>query len=160
MDGWTTITLSYINITLFIFLESKLLWCERDRQDGGRWRQTAILTHINFSWSYHTVLSSRPHLAFSAASEACCGLSWVLSVTASWLRLSHGHLHVSFYHAYDFQSTMWLLPFIYTGMFCSEKSLIDGLVKGQYATFILWIILQCHEFDDHWVLHYSGHVPD
>ena len=29
---------------------------------------------------------------------------------------------------------MWLLPLIYTGVSCSEKSLIDGSVKGPYAT--------------------------
>ena len=29
---------------------------------------------------------------------------------------------------------MWLLPFIYTGASCSDKSLTDGTVKAQYAT--------------------------
>ena len=52
----------------------------------------------------------------------------------NWLRPSRGHLHISFHKAHDFWSTMWLLPLIYTGTSCSEKSLIDGSVKAQYET--------------------------
>ena len=36
-------------------------------------------------------------------------------------RLSREHLHISFYNAHDFRSTMWLLPLILTGESCVEN---------------------------------------
>ena len=60
-----------------------------------------------------------------------------LDSAASWYclkthtpRPSHGHLHVSFHNSHDFRSTTWLSSLIITGASCSEKSLIDGSVKG------------------------------
>ena len=55
-----TTTLGYKSITLFILLgvKASVMW-ETDR---GRQRQTALLTHNFFSWPYHAVLPSRPHL--------------------------------------------------------------------------------------------------
>ena len=49
-------------------------------------------------------------------------------------RISRGHLYISFDNAHHFRPTTWLLPFIYTCASCAEKFLIDGSVKGQYAT--------------------------
>ena len=49
--------------------------------------------------------------------------------------LTHGRLHKSFYNTNKFRSTTWLLPLIYPCVSCSEKSLIKGSVRGQYATF-------------------------
>ena len=54
------------------------------------------------------------------------------------LRISRGHLDISFHNAYHFHLTTWLLPFIYTGASGVEGSLIEGTVKGQYATF--WVV--------------------
>ena len=63
LEGRTKM-LDYITLTIYSWLGSKLLWvCERQINEG-RQRQTAILTHnFFFSWSYHSVLSSRLHLA-------------------------------------------------------------------------------------------------
>ena len=52
----------FIKIYLSLFLESKLLWYVR-QTETERPRQIAILTHNFFSWTHHSVLSSRPHLA-------------------------------------------------------------------------------------------------
>ena len=59
-----------------------------------------------------------------------CKLALTQALTDSkWPRLTSRHLHISFHNAYNFWSITWLLPLIYTGAF-----LIDGSVKGQYAT--------------------------
>ena len=68
--------------TLFSKRVEAFMVCEKDRQtDRGRQRHIAILTHnFLFSWTCHTVLSSRPHWGTSSASqprgtqlEARCG---------------------------------------------------------------------------------------
>ena len=54
-----------------------------------------------------------------------------------WLQLtplSHRHLHILFHIAHIFRYTTWLTTADYQGVFCSETSLIDSSVKGQYAT--------------------------
>ena len=125
----------------------------KTQTDWERQKQTAILIHNLFSWPYPTVLSSRPHLTLLFLSRGVLNRrstvggcpSGVLSVTTSWhwlktltdcnwLGHSHGHLHIYFYNAHYFRSTSWLLPLISTDASCSEKSLIDSSVKGQYAT--------------------------
>ena len=89
--------------------------------DGGRRIQTAILTHsFFFSWSYHTVLSSRSQLApllllgwgegystrdllWSAAPEGCSPC--LLAASCEWLKthsphISCVHLHISFHNTH------------------------------------------------------------
>ena len=64
-----TMSMEYSYLEYMIDFEKGSTWpkCERDRctetnGDGGRRRQTTILTHnFFFSWPYHAVLSSRPH---------------------------------------------------------------------------------------------------
>ena len=54
--------------------------------------------------------------------------------------LSVSHLGICIYHLTtpsDFCSTTWLHPLVYTGASCAKKFLIDGSVKGQYAT-VVW----------------------
>ena len=55
------------------------------------------------------------------------------------LRLTISHVGICIYHftmLTYFCSTKWLLLLIYTGVSCAVKSLIDGLVKGHYATIV------------------------
>ena len=115
------------------------IFCGVREMDRGRQRQTAIMTHKLFFWPYHAVLSWRPHLHFFCFSawdtqlEACCeplpqwgtlsGYKLILTQDSHWLQPSCGHLHISFHNAHDFWSTTWLLPLIYKGTPCSEKSL-------------------------------------
>ena len=63
------------------------------------------------------------HGSLSAESTIRCKL--VLTQDSYWLKLSRGRMHISLHNAHDFWSTTWVLPLIYTGEFCSEKSLID-----------------------------------
>ena len=61
--GRMTITLRYKNITLFILLGVKASVMWEKQMDGRKRIRTAISTSNFFSWPYHAVLSSRPHLA-------------------------------------------------------------------------------------------------
>ena len=109
-NEWWRTTFLYENRSLFILLWVKLRLCVRPT-DGGRQRQTAILTHNFFSWPYHAVLSSTPHLAlriFDRVTQPvvlqATALSGALSVTASrlWLRLPLTHS----------QAGIWMYYFI------------------------------------------------
>ena len=91
--------------------------------DGEIWVETAILTHNNFSWPYYAVLSLRPHLAFLLV------LGW--EVLSDWLGLFWprdclpvSQIGICIYHFITpthFQSTMWLLPLIFTDASCAEN---------------------------------------
>ena len=119
MYGRMTITLLYKINPLFL-LESKLLWCEgvpllgrgvlNQRLAAGR--HPRVASSMTASWAWLKILTD-----------------------SNWHRPSRGHLHISFHNTHDFRSTTWLLSIIYTGESYSNKSLIDGSVKGQYATF-------------------------
>ena len=119
--------------------------------DWGRQRRIAILTRNFFSWPYHAVLSSRHHLVLLLLNWRPCGLPppagcslWLQAGSDSRLTLTSTdsnclwnliqHLHISFHNAHDFRSTLWLLALIYSDASWSGKSLIDGSVKGHYAT--------------------------
>ena len=69
MNGRTTHTRTHTHThaythTVFISLErgqTSVVWERHTGRDGGRWKQTAILTpNFFFSLPYHAVLSSRP----------------------------------------------------------------------------------------------------
>ena len=161
-EGRTTTLLYKKNIWVFSFFRKESnLCCVRERQtDGGRQRQTAILTHNFFFFS--SVLSSRSHLVFLlllsrgySSGGHCEPLPQRVALSnckthtdSNWFWSTRGLLHVSFHNAHNFRSTTWLLPLIYTGASCSKKSLIDGSVKGQYATVIKYFIKikQCRNF--------------
>ena len=65
-------------------------------------------------------------------------LSWPQAETDSRLPVYH------FITPTHFHSVKWLLPLIYAGAFCTEKSLIaDGLVKGCYVL-TFWPGQKCH----------------
>ena len=55
-------TKTLITFTLYSRKRLRPLW-RKKQMDGGRRRQT-LLTYTFFSWPYHAVLSSGPHLAF------------------------------------------------------------------------------------------------
>ena len=123
--------------------------CARDRDEcEGRRRQTAILTHNFFFWPYHSVLSSRPHLALllfgrrtltqrptvgrysSGAPSHSLALPWPTALfwpqaeTDSRLRLTVSHVGICIYHFITptyFCSTTWLLPFIFSRAFRAEN---------------------------------------
>ena len=114
--------------------------------DGWREiKQTAILTdNFFFSWPWHAVLSSRPHLTLLLLLSQRCSIggNWGQLPSAGrshWLQASsdsvltdshcHGQLHILFHNAHLCD----LLPLIYT-----SASLIDGSVKGQYVTLPHW----------------------
>ena len=59
-----------------------------------------------------------------------------LSLIQDWDSILRGLLHKSFHNTHAFLFKLELLPHIYTGAPCVEKSLIDSSVKGQYATHI------------------------
>ena len=87
-DEGRTTTLRYKNITLFILLGVKAsVVCERQIERGQQ-RQTVILTDkFIYSWSYHTVLFSKPHLALLLLSRRVLNRR-PLWVTASWVWLT------------------------------------------------------------------------
>ena len=169
-EGRVSITLLHKNITLTLYSvkELKLLLCERHRWREGdkrRQRQTVILTQGSFFfWSYHAVLSLMFHLALlliisrGYSIGGRCGpltqqshlrtTSWhsQTHTDCRWLGSSHEHQHISFYNALDLRSTTYLLPLIYTGASCSEKSLINGSVKVLYATRFMTPFFYYHEF--------------
>ena len=109
------ITLYFKNITLFILLGVKVYVVRQIDRQTGKQRQIAILTHNFFSWSYHAVLSSRPHfICSSAGGYSTGGPLWAASsverspglqiVTGyKWLGPSRGYLHISFHNAHDFR---------------------------------------------------------
>ena len=162
-------TLGYKNITLFILLggESFCGLRQTDGQmDGERQRQTAILTHnYFFSWPYHTVLSSRPHLALllllgrgllnwspavdrwlsGVASHLLAHLWLTVSLlAASWdwrktetPHISHEHLHISFYNTHTFLFNHVTASAYFHRCILFRESLMDGSVKGQYAIKLL-----------------------
>ena len=76
-EGWRT-TLLYKNIALFILLGVQN-FCTVWETDGDRDR--LLYWPITFSWPYHAVLSSRPHLALlllgwgysTGGPMGCCG---------------------------------------------------------------------------------------
>ena len=104
----------------------------RQMDTAGEERQITILTHNFFSWPYHAVLSSRPHLTLllllgrgystggtlwaalydTAPAErpaTClrppCLTASLLAVSWYWLkseRISRGHLYISFHNAHTF----------------------------------------------------------
>ena len=135
-DGWMIIKLS------FFILERGWSFCGvRDRRREGDKTDCYNGPLLLLS----TIPSSRPHLVlllhgrkgvFNQKSP------WALLVRASWvwLQLTPTFTQASaylFHNAHDFRSTTWLLPLIYTDVSCSEKSLIDGSVKGQYVTLLI-----------------------
>ena len=148
-----------INRSFYSFERGQIsLGCER-QTDGGR--HTDILTHnFFFSWPYYGVLSSRPPWHFYCFSAGGTQLKTALGhrpqqgalsdcmlalthTACNWLQLTRTitrHMHISFHNAHDFRLTTWLLPLIYPGASCSEKSLIDNSVKGQYATCVCMYI--------------------
>ena len=138
---------------LFFRKELKLLWCVRD---GWKQGQTAILTHNFFSWPYHAVLSSRPHLALlflsqgysTEGSERHSPPGGALSDCKLWLRPSLTPT--------DKQASAFIISerpqlpinhvtvsLIYTG-----ASMIYRLGQGQYTTqtdrHIIFIVIRCN----------------
>ena len=128
---------------------------ERERERERRW-VTAILTQNFFSWPCHAVLSSRPYvssLTRRTQQGVACG---PLAPGQAWLsnyrllnsgdKIPVSQVGICIYHfttPMHFRSTTWLLPLIYIGSSCADKSLIDGSVKGQYAT-RMWSICSFH----------------
>ena len=127
----------------------------------GRRKETGILTHTFFFWSYHNVLSLRPHLALllhlgrgEVINWRPTGSPWAqpgaqllvsISVTDRCLmaasetrltytaHLSRGYLHISFHNTYTFPfNHVTASGYFHWCVLCKE-SLIDGSVKGQYA---------------------------
>ena len=128
-DNGRNTTLLYKNIYVLLFFrkESNLWNVWETQTKTGRQRQTAILTHNIFSWLYHAVLSSRPHLLLlqllgQGRTQPEARFQWLQPSTDSgtqifqWPVPSHGHMHISFHNAHDFQSTTWL-PSVYLHMF-------------------------------------------
>ena len=130
--------------------------------DESRQKQTATLTHdFVFYWPYHAVLSSRPYVFSSPTwrtlSDAACGsrlhasrdsLSVDCSTLVTAARLPVSHMGICVYYfstPTHFRSAIWLLLLIFTDTSCAEKSLIDGLVKVRYATYILVVISRISE---------------
>ena len=111
--------------------------CER-QTNGGR-QERFLYWPINSSLDHTTQapLNTSPIGRRYSTGDALsdCKLEVTLALTESHsFGPSRRHLHISFLNTHDFQSTTCLLPLIYTGASCLEKSLTDNSVKGQYAT--------------------------
>ena len=123
---------------------SKLhLVCERQRQ--GNEDRLPYWPITSSSLDHTTLLSSKPHLFSSPTRRtqpvaASRQQDWPLTHA----RLTISHMGICMYYftmPTHFHSTIWLLPLIYIGDSCAEKSLIDGSVKAQYITMyglIVW----------------------
>ena len=120
--------------------------CERDRWRQGD-KDRHILTHNFFSWPYHAVLSSRPHLELLLL--LCHGVlnqgptvgrcsSGVLSVTTSWdsktATDSRALLYISFRNNYTFLINHVTASAYFHKCILFREYLIDSSVKGQYVT--------------------------
>ena len=132
-----------ITLTLYSRKELKLQWCERKtNEEWGGGIQTVVLTY-NFSCPYNAVLSSPG----DTQPEACCELLWETCATEGNLatcwcspwqteadtdRLTVSHEGICIYLFTTLTISVKLL--IYTSASCAEKSLIDGLLYGQYTT--------------------------
>ena len=159
----------YKNITLILYSwkGSKLQWYERDRwrqmetnRDGGRQRQTAILTNSCASiFIFRAPLFTSVYWPEGTQLEACYellgtplrqrGSQPLTDTLCDWLdlfwpqaeidsSLTVSHMSISLYHyttLTHFCSPMWQFPLIYAGVYSAEKSLIGNSVKSQYVTF-------------------------
>ena len=116
-------------------------------------RQTSILTHNVFYRQYHVMLSSRPHSTLLllhgwkggystggtllVAAPAGCS-PWLeagIGLDLHWLQLTRTLTRAS-----ASASTTWLLPLIYTGASCSEKSPIDCSVNMLIVRYELFLV--------------------
>ena len=128
------------------------------RTDGGKQRPPVILIHnFFFSWLYHTVLSSRPHLALllflgwvgiqleASAPVEYPATHWHIhslltqaETDTHMAYISRGHLPISFHNTHTFLlNLMTASAYFHWCVWCRE-SLIDSLVKGQCATIYIW----------------------
>ena len=143
-----TATLGYKYVTLTLFhskgFKSPVGVTETETETEAM--ETATLTHNYFSWSYHTVLSSRPHLPLLLLSwgvtqpEGCCvghcpsrapSHPLALSITDQIssdhkvrLTLPISHMGICICHFITptrFCSIMGQLPLIFTGASCAEN---------------------------------------
>ena len=141
--GRLTITLGHKNVYVFISFErgqSFCMRCVRDGQrrmdrDGGRRRQTAILTNNFFSWPYHTVLFSRSDVFSSDKTystgprqEATCPpLQLRFSICQAEidrLRLPVSRVGICIHHFIThthFRSTTWLILLFLICASCTEN---------------------------------------
>ena len=142
----------YFYKNIYVFISLKRGQSFYGTRETGRRRvpniQTAILTH-KFAGPYHTVLSSRPYV-FSL--DETCSLRTTCEPLASRCRNFYLSVGRFCWPRQDYSYITWAPVYIisqcwnisaqplasfrliYAGTSCAEKSLIDGLVKAQYAT--------------------------
>ena len=106
------------------------------------------MTHNYFSWQYHAVLSSKPHLTLllllsrGHSAGGHCGpplsaaslVELKILTDFNWL---NSHVDICIYHFITpttSDQSCDCVRLIYSGESCSETSLIDSSVKDQYAT--------------------------
>ena len=112
-------------ILLCVIFKTQLSPSSLSRPGGTQLRACSRL----FCWT----LPQRGTQSLADILRDSTNIFWPQAKTDS--RLNVFHLGICMYHnAHHFRSTPWLLPLIYTGVSCAEKSLIDGSVKSQYAT--------------------------
>ena len=139
-------------------------------------KTAAKLTHNFFSRPYHAVISSKSHLALPLLLRLCVlnrrpaigplpirtpshslALPWLteylLAVSWVWVKtetllISLGYLYISVHNAHTYTfNHVTASAYFHMCVLCSE-SLIDGLVKGQYATALLsWHVNHCGLFN-------------
>ena len=134
-----------LSFTILLGVKSSVV-CERQAHRGRR-RQTGILTHNFFSWPNHAVLSSKPYVISSDETYSNGprqGSSWIPAsmvlylptrrTAASWHRLkthsdSDPHLGIYILPINDVNAFAYFHRCV-----LFRGSLIDGSVKGHYAT--------------------------
>ena len=134
--------------------------------------ETAILMHNFFSWSYHAVLSSKPHLALfllgrwklNRRPAICPWPQWGIQPLAGapltdrissrrklrltethFALISHGDLHISFHNTHTFLFNQVTSSGYFHWCALCRESLIDWLVKGQYAIWLPTPLIWSHQ---------------